>query len=159
MNQSYNSYKGFGSPSTVYRPLLSPAHSSQNHRLAPRSCLDRFPLFPHSWSHHHQVEHCHDACRWVMLWIIYKNESTCGADALVLHGLMHVCTWICIHIIWARWMQKSEGQLLCSITQWAWRMTEVRRSVTFSSSVGRLKLLSCKKFHYEQGYRWRHPEG
>jgi len=31
--------------------------------------------------------------------------------------------------------------------------------VVFSYSVGRLKLLSCKKIHYEQGCRWRHPEG
>ena len=75
MNQSYNSYKGFGSPSTVYRPLLSQAHSSQNHRLAPRRCWDRSPLFPHSWSHHQQVERCHDACRWVMLWYIKMNCS------------------------------------------------------------------------------------
>jgi len=60
------------------------------------------------------------------------NESTCGADASVLRGLMCACTCICIHIIWAWWLQKSEGQSLCSIMQWAWLMSEVRRSVTTS---------------------------
>jgi len=64
------------------------------------------------------------------LWSHVHNESTCGADASVLRGLMHACTYMCIHIIWAWWLQKSEGQSLCSITQWAWLMTEVRRSVT-----------------------------
>jgi len=29
------------------------------------------------------------------------NESTCDADASVLRGLMHACTCMCIHIIWA----------------------------------------------------------
>jgi len=28
-------------------------------------------------------------------------------------------------------------------------------AVVFSYSVGRLKLLSCKKIHYEQGCHWR----
>jgi len=27
------------------------------------------------------------------------NESTCGADASVLRGLMRACTCMCIHII------------------------------------------------------------
>jgi len=33
------------------------------------------------------------------------NESTCGADASVLRGLMRVCTCMCIHIIWAWWLR------------------------------------------------------
>jgi len=43
------------------------------------------------------------------------NESTFGADASVLCSLMHTCTCMCIHIIWAWWLQKSEGQSLCSV--------------------------------------------
>ena len=31
----------------------------------------------------------------------YSHESTCGADASVLRGLMCACTCMCIHIIWA----------------------------------------------------------
>jgi len=36
-----------------------------------------------------------------------QDESTCSADALVLCGLMHVCTCMCIHIIWAWWLRSA----------------------------------------------------
>jgi len=84
MNQSYNSYKGFGSPSTVYRPLLSPAHSSQNHRLAPRSYWDRFPLFPHSCNTLHKVS---PPLMREILWFLWPQASYISQQEVVTHAL------------------------------------------------------------------------
>jgi len=41
---------------------------------------------------------------WAPGWLPIHNESTCGADASVLHGLMRACTCMCSHIIWAWWL-------------------------------------------------------